>query len=125
LVDGQRINKQSRVWLAGRWQQNPALDLLLGLAPIPKTDADMLSKLRGVALSLYPQEKGWTLDGAFQGRDEIANQAIEKYLATKQFPQAKSYRVVPADPNAAGPDAQWVTLQARMDAEALRNLRLR
>ena len=118
LADG-RIHKESLAWVAGHWQNSPTMKTLLAFVPLPQPEAEVLPKLQAVALNLIPDPKGWTILGYFQGPDEAALLALEKYLSAKQIPAAASYKVLPAGPD---PENRWVMLQARLEADTLRRL---
>jgi hypothetical protein len=49
-----------------------------------------------------------------------ASRALEKWLAERPLPGAKSYKVEGPPPDAADASQEWVTLQLRGDVDAIR-----
>ena len=109
------------IWLAGHIPDQQPIQTLAGLTRLPKSDIDLLTKIKSFALGISLQDDA-TLAGGLECRDPPAAAALETYLTKLEFPGVKSRKVVGPPPKAAGPEARWVNLQIRTDPAAMRKV---
>jgi hypothetical protein len=110
----ERVNKQSLLWAAGRWDDAELVQEVLAVAALPAGDKSLLSRVKAFSLSLVSQD-GLVLEGNFKAGDEAATRALYQQLEGLRFPNLKSYKVS-APPPGTTEVARWVSLQMRGEA---------
>jgi hypothetical protein len=117
----ERLDRQSRLWLAVDLEAATVLGDLLALAGGMPKDLAPLAKVKALTAGVYPQD-GVTLLAQLYTGDPKAAKAVESLLEARRWPEAKSYKVEGPPPGETAVAAQWVTLQVRSDAETMRDL---
>jgi hypothetical protein len=119
ILEAQRVSKQSLAWMAGRLDEPDLVEELSAFAPLPAGAGQFLTGIRAFGLSLLSQE-GLVLVGYFQTSDDKMTRVIQKQLEELKLKNLQSMKVEVPPPDVTDPAAQWLTLQIRGDAEALR-----
>jgi hypothetical protein len=114
-----RLDKQSVLWLAGHLDEPAIVQDALALAGAKAQPWAPLLGAKSFAIGVTPQQD-LVLMGHFFTGAAGANRALEKWLKERPWPGAASYKVEVPPPDTTDAAAQWVTVQVRGDAAAVR-----
>jgi hypothetical protein len=134
VLAGQRVDKQSLIWAAGRQEQADIVKELAAFANLPDGAIQFLANIQAFGLSLLSQapsslspatgERGegdeLVLIGYFQSGDEKTTRWAQEQLRELHLPNLKSFKVEAPPPEIIGRADQWVTLQIRGTGPAIR-----
>jgi hypothetical protein len=116
----QRLDKNSLVWLVSHLDRPDVLSAWLSLTNLPADAQRIMAQVQTFGVGSR-WDKGVTVSGALQARDEKTVREIEELFRQPPLEGLENVKVEVAPPAAELPDAErnWVTFQARSSLEQL------